>query len=92
MKNIYNDCTDIIRELAGNGFLYFDDPVEVKLTPHTPSFHAWGVCVSPDEKLFIMDSQEEWHAFSFEDRNAALLLGSLYQRLQSIRIQYRKAS
>jgi len=86
------DCIDIIKDLAGNDYLYFDTAIEVKTTPHTYPFSAWGVCVSPDNRLYVMDNNEEWHQIKADSSNASLVIGSLYQRLQLMRVQYAKAS
>ncbi len=86
------DCIDIVKDLAGNEYLYFDTAIQVKTSPHTYPFSAWGVCVSPDNRLFVMDNNEEWHEVTADSGNAVLLIGSLYQRLQSMRVRYAKAS
>jgi hypothetical protein len=91
-KTILEECIDIVRSLAGNEYLYFDSAVEVKITPHTHPFDAWAVCVSPKEELYVMDSNEQWHQVALTDMNAALVIGSLYQRLKLMRINYAKAS
>jgi len=39
-----------------------------------------------------MDSDEQWHQVELRDDNAALVIGSLYQRLKLMRISYAKAS
>jgi hypothetical protein len=83
---------EIIKDLVGHGILYFDNAVEIKRTPHTPAFYAWGVTVSPADELYIMDSNEEWSQLELQDMNAALVVGSLYQRLRMMRINYAKAS
>ena len=91
-NTIYQECADIVKELVGNEYLYFDNAVEVKVTPHSFPFMALAVCVSPKDELYVMDSDEQWHKVELEDYNAALVIGSLYQRLQLMRIQYAKAS
>ncbi len=91
-KTIYQECVAIVKDLVGNDFLYFDGSVEVKVSPHTWPFAAWAVCVSPKDELFVMDSDEQWHAVEIADINAALVIGSLYQRLKLMRIDYAKAS
>jgi hypothetical protein len=40
----------------------------------------------------VMESNEEWHRLSVDDQNASLMAGSLYQRLNVMRINYAKAS
>ena len=92
MKTIFQECVEIVRDLVGNDYLYFDNAVEVKVTPHTYPFSAWAVCASPKDELYVMDSDEQWHKVELEDYNAALVIGSLYQRLKLMRINYAKAS
>ena len=92
MKDIYQECVEIIRELVGNEYLYFDSAVEVKITPHSIPFLAWAVAVSPKDENFIMDNNQEWHMLQIEDMNAGLMIGSLNQRLKMMRITLAKAS
>jgi hypothetical protein len=92
MKTIFEDCMEIVKNLVGHDYLYFESPVEVKVTPHTYPFSAWAVCVSPKDELYVMDNDEQWHQVELEDYNAALVIGSLYQRLKLMRINYAKAS
>jgi hypothetical protein len=92
IKTIFQECVDIVKGLTGHEFLYFDTAVEVKITPHSFPFNAWAVCVSPKDELFVMDSDEQWHQIELKDDNAALVIGSLYQRLKLMCINYAKAS
>ncbi|RYZ29875.1 MAG: hypothetical protein EOO10_04815 [Chitinophagaceae bacterium] len=92
IKTIFQECVEIVKDLVGNDYLYFDHSVEVKTTPHTYPFSAWAVCVSPKDELYVMDSDEQWHKVELEDVNASLVIGSLYQRLKLMRINYAKAS
>lgn len=92
IKSIFQESIEIVRDLVGNDYLYFDTAVEVKISPHTFPFAAWAVCVSPNNDLYVMDSSEQWHQVELNDTNAALVIGSLYQRLRMMRVQYRKAS
>jgi|GEM_PF-959671 len=91
-KTILQECIDIVKELVGHDYLYFDTAVEVKVTPHSHPFAAWGVCVSPKDALYVMDNDEYWHLVELNDQNASLVIGSLYQRLRMMRVQYKKAS
>ena len=91
-KSILNECVEIIKDLVGNDYLYFNNAVEVKTTPHSFPFNAWAVCVSPSNELYVMDSDEQWHKTELNDSNAALVIGSLYQRLKLMRVSYAKAS
>jgi hypothetical protein len=92
MMNILKDCVEIIRDLVGHEYLYFDTAVEIKITPHTHPFLAWAVAVSQKDAIFIMDNNEQWHQLEMQQENASLVLGSLYQRLKMMRINYAKAS
>jgi hypothetical protein len=92
MKNLLQECVEIIYELAGNDYLYFNDAVEVRTSPHSNPFLAWAVCVSPSNNLYIMDADQQWHQADYEDLNASLVIGSLYQRLQLMRMRYARAS
>lgn len=91
-KTIYQECVEIVKDLVGTDYLYFDTAVEIKISPHTFPFAAWAVCVSLKDALYVMDSKEDWHAVELSDFNAALVIGSLYQRLKLMRINYAKAS
>lgn len=91
-KTIFLECIDIVRNLVGNEYLYFDSAVEVKVSPHSFPFAAWAVCVSPKNELYVMNANEQWHQVELYDEQASLLIGSLYQRLRLMRIQYAKAS
>lgn len=89
---IYKECAAIVKELVGHDYLYFDTAVEIKVTPHSHPFAAWAVSVSPNDAIYVMDSDEQWHQLELEDNNASLVIGSLYQRLRLMRVQYKKAS
>ncbi|HEX2532814.1 MAG TPA: hypothetical protein VHK69_03705 [Chitinophagaceae bacterium] len=92
MKHLFEECVEIVRSLAGHEYLYFDTSVEVKTSPHSYPFSAWGVCVSPDSRLYVMDSGQEWHEVEPESDSSGLVIGSLYQRLRLMRTRYAKAS
>jgi hypothetical protein len=85
MKNITQECLDIIRDLVGHEYLYFDTALEVRTSPHSFPFQAWGVCVSPEDEIYVMDGNQEWHKVEPNVGNAYLVLGSLYQRLQLLK-------
>jgi hypothetical protein len=92
MNTIFQECIDIIKDLVGNEYLYFENAVEIKVSPHSHPFAAWAVCVSPNDELYVMDGDEQWHQVELRDGNAALVIGSLYQRLRMMRTRYAKAS
>jgi hypothetical protein len=91
-KTILAESKQIITDLVGNEMLYFDSSVEVKTSPHSHPFAAWGVCVSPANELYVMDSEQNWHMMELSDSHAAVIISSLYQRLRLMRVQYAKAS
>lgn len=92
MNTIFQECIDIVKDLVGNEYLYFENAIEIKVSPHSHPFAAWAVCVSPSDDLYVMDSDEQWHQVEMRDGNAALVIGSLYQRLRLMRTRYAKAS
>ena len=92
MKHLFQECIEIVRDLVGHDFLYFESSVEVKTSPHSYPFSAWGVCTSPDGRLYVMDNDQQWHEVEPDDDNAHLVIGSLYQRLRLMRTRYAKAS
>ena len=87
-----HDCIEIIKDLVGWDYLYFDAAIQVKTSPHSFPFCAWGACVSPEDELYIMDNNEEWHSIKEDSTSSSLVINSLYQRLQYMRVQYAKAS
>lgn len=89
---ILQECKDIVLGLVGHEYLYFNNAVEVRVSPHSFPFNAWAVCVSPAGDLYVMDSEEQWHQVETGSTNAALIIGSLYQRLKMMRMHYAKAS
>ena len=91
-NNILQECIEIVKDLVGNEYLYFDAPIEIKTSPHTFPFCAWGVCVSPSDNLYLMDDNEEWHEVEPGVGNAPMVIGTLYQRLQLMRRRYAHAS
>ena len=91
-KTIYQECIEIVKDLVGHDYLYFESAVEVKVSPHTFPFAAWAVSISPKDEMYVMDSDEQWHKVELKDFNASLVIGSLYQRLKLMRISYAKAS
>lgn len=77
-----------VANLVENDPLYFESAVEVKPTPHTLTFTAWAVCVSPSGELYVMDSEEAWHHIEETD---TLIIQSLYGRIKWIAREYAAA-
>lgn len=78
--NQYQEIVDIVKGLSGNENLYFDSALEIKRTPHDyNAFYAWGVCVSPKDKIHVMDYQQCWWPVEEAD---VIVTASLYQRIK----------
>lgn len=70
-----------------DGKVIFEEKLRVKLTPHQQAFDVYGAWRSP-EGPYLMDAAGEWHGPLKEiDRNAGLLITSLYQRLKMLQLQ-----
>ena len=69
-----------VKQMAGNTFLFFEDAISVKKTPHSIPVKMWAVCVK-DERIALMDSNQEWFELEEGDINYHLVVASLYQRI-----------
>jgi hypothetical protein len=75
----------MVRQLVGKEYLYFEDALKVKKSPHTPEVNIWGICVSPSGDIFLMDNNQEWYELEeSEDLNYNLVIASLWARLKVI--------
>lgn len=83
MSTMLNIIINKVFDTVSDEYYYFDEPVEVKPTPHTPPVRIYAICVSPTKKLWVMDQNEQWHEVE-ANRESAMLIGSLYQRIQTI--------
>lgn len=79
---MYQEIIDIVKEIAGNDPLRFNDPIEVKSTPHQPPHRIYGVCVSPADGLYV-DVSGEWYQLN-DNITDSLIIASLYQRVAFI--------
>lgn len=75
---------DMVRAIVGKEYLYFEDALKVKKSPHTPEVNIWGICVSPDDEIFLMDANEEWYQLEGDDLNYNLVIASLWARMKVI--------
>jgi hypothetical protein len=70
-----------------NGEILFDDPLQIKSSPHRHLFTAYGVCVGPDG-VYVLNGAGEWHGPLLEKQvNSSLMINSIYQRLKSIQMK-----
>lgn len=79
---------EMVRDLVGEGYLYFDKELQIKMSPHTPAVNLWAASISPAGDVFVMDSNEVWYPVIETDE---AVLQSLYQRIKLISITYKKA-
>jgi hypothetical protein len=83
MKKIQT-CTEIIRELVGNNYLYFDQPLVIERPSHSIPDNIWAVCVSPKGVIHLMDAFEAWFPLEESDLSFPAIATKLEQRLGSI--------
>ncbi|MES2004300.1 MAG: hypothetical protein V4450_07250 [Bacteroidota bacterium] len=87
-QRLLDECKRLIA--VTDTAIYFPDPISVKITPHTELFRCYGVVITKDDELKLMDPNEEWHGVEVEQKNAGYILQSLFQRLKSN--SYRKTA
>lgn len=58
---LYKELVSTIKEIAGNSYLYFERGIHAKITTFCAPFEMWGVCVSPEDAIYVMDSSFQWH-------------------------------
>lgn len=73
---------DMLKEMVGNEYLYFDDALTVKKTPHTDPVRIWAVSISPKDEIFLMDANQEWHQLEESDLDYHLVIASLWARIK----------
>lgn len=70
-----------------NGQLMFDDALQIKSSPHTHLFTAWGLCVGPDG-IYVMNGEGDWYGPLLESQvNSEFMINSIYQRLKAIQLK-----
>lgn len=72
---------EMVKGLVGNEYLYFEDALTVKKTPHTSPVNIWAISVKGD-KIFLMDRNEQWFELEESDINYSLVVASLWARLK----------
>lgn len=86
-----SEIIKMVKRLAGHEFLYLDTKLQVKKTPHTIPVNVWAICVSPDDRIYLMDSNEESFELEEGDTDYSLVLNTVYQRIRMIYMQYQAA-
>lgn len=74
---------DKVKQLVGQGTLFFDDAISVKKTPHSIPVKMWAVSVK-DDRIALMDSDQQWHELAEGQDNYHLVMASLFQRVMFI--------
>jgi hypothetical protein len=87
--NLYKETTQIIEALVGQEYLYFDEALQVKQTPHSEHFKAWGVCVSPIGVIYLMTADQRWHELE-DKKETRYILSTLYQRVKILQADLKK--
>lgn len=82
-KQLLEETVATIEGMAGNEYLYFDNPaIATLLTQKT--WWAWGVCVSPSKVLYVMDATEEWHEVAETDLP---VIEALHRMVKQLRLK-----
>lgn len=69
----------IVKNLVYHDYLYLDTAITVKLNPHSWPVNIWALSVSPNDQLYVMDANEQWHQVEEKD---VLVVPSIYQRVK----------
>lgn len=85
-----NYIIDTVKNIAGHEYLYFDLPVMPKWESPVSIF-IWGICVSPFNQVYVMDSEQDWHEVKEIQSDEELII-RLYERLKIYKSRYNKAS
>lgn len=75
---------EMVLSCVGHEYLYFEDALKIKKTPHTPTVNIWAISVSPKNEIFLMDADEAWHQLEETDTEYNLIIASLWARLKVI--------
>lgn len=86
-SDMIKEIIQAVKELVGTDYLYFEDALQIKLTPHQEVINIWGVCANKD--LYVMDNNQEWHKVEEKDEP---VIGTLYQRVKLLQHKYSIAS
>lgn len=81
---------DIKRLLVIKTPIYLTTPIVVKTSPHTEIYRCYGVNLTIDNKLMLMDADEEWHEILPNQVNAGYVLQSVFQRLKAMQLETEK--
>lgn len=84
------EIIETVKGLVNTDYLYFDTELVIRLTPHTWPLAIWGICVSRDDRIYLMDGGEEWNELCESDLNYDKVLPTLYQRVKQIEKRYLK--
>lgn len=65
----------------------FDTPMIVKNTPHNEICRAYGVVVTEENELRLMDAEQNWHIVLPNQVMVGYVVTTLLQRLKTMALQ-----
>lgn len=77
-------CKELLPER--NKPVMFDTAMIVKNSPHNEICRCYGVVVTDDDELKLMDAEEKWHIVLPNQVMVEFVLQTLYQRLKTMSI------
>lgn len=81
-NQLLDQIVGLILKNYNNEECYFESPIEIQATPHTPAISIWGIAISPIGEIWLCTvSDEPWHKLEASDINYTLVISSLYQRV-----------
>lgn len=83
MKNKLQEIISIVKVESGTEAMYFNEPVKVMINGRFGAFHIWGAQVSPDGKLWVMDSDQQWEKVENLPIDV-VVIHYLYERVKTI--------
>lgn len=66
MQKLLNEIASHIKNEIGTDAIYPDRPIYAKVWSFQAPFKVFGISVSPDNKLAVMDASNQW--YELEDR------------------------
>lgn len=86
--SIQLELLTMIKELVGDGYLYFDDPAVVRVNPHSWPLEIYGIATTHEGELQLMDKAFNWHPMP----NTVEVVDTLIQRIRIVYSHCKKAT
>lgn len=84
-EQLLNQCKEIVPEKEKA--IMFDSVMIVKTSPHTEICRCYGVVLTNDNELKLMDNDCAWHEVLPNQIMADKVLATLLQRLKTMQLQ-----